>query len=103
MTIHEPEHTFVEHLFDPSPFTTGTPKTRRSSGYATASLAVEAHLEPWCALRTNGGVAPFFHLPAGMNGYSATVARCGLTGTKIHNLGVDQMIRCPLCQLETEL
>lgn len=68
-----------------------------------ASLPVEPHVEPWVVLRTTRGVAPFFHIPRGVNDYRSTVALCGLTGTEVTNLGVDEMIRCPLCQLETEL
>jgi hypothetical protein len=54
-------------------------------------------------LRTTKGVMPFFHLPKGMNDYQSTVAMCGATGTKVHNTGVDQMIRCPLCQVASEM
>ena len=84
-----------------------TPKEKRSvsreANRSRARLPVEDHVEPWCVLRTRAGCAPFFHLPRGVNDYSSTVALCGLVGTKVTNLGVDQMIRCPLCVLETEL
>lgn len=88
-----------ETLFDPDPYTTGTPRKERRSSEATASLPIEQHVEPWCVLRQTKGVLPFFHLPKGLNDYSSTVAMCGATGTKVHNIGVTEMIRCPLCQL----
>jgi hypothetical protein len=88
-------------LFDPDIY--GPGRKPRSDKPDRACLAVEDHVEPWCVLRTTRGVLPFFHLPRGLNDYQSTVGLCGATGTKVHNIGVDQMIRCPLCQLESEL
>jgi hypothetical protein len=90
----------ADTLFDPDIY--GPGRKPRSAKADRASLPIEDHIEPWCVLRTTRGVLPFFHLPRGLNDYSSTVALCGATGTKVHNIGVDQMIRCPLCQLETD-
>lgn len=99
--------TTTERLFDIDAYGGETPKERRAATRSVASrratLPVEPHVEPWVVLRTRLGVVPFFHLPRGRNDYNSTVALCGLTGTQVTNLGVDEMIRCPLCQLETEL
>jgi hypothetical protein len=61
------------------------------------SAAVEAHAEPWCQLRHRRGVHPFFHLAAAQGDVGNVVAVCGLQGTKVHNDGVTQMIRCRRC------
>jgi hypothetical protein len=42
-------------------------------------------------------VHPFFHLVAAVNLFDNHVALCGVQGTKVHNDGVTQMVRCPLC------
>jgi hypothetical protein len=75
---------------------------RRRSRQATASSPVEPHQEPWTAMRNTKGVLPFFHVVASRNSQSASLSMCGQWGTTITNLGVDEMIRCPLCQLELE-
>lgn len=93
----------TDTLFDPDVYGPGKKRSGSQRLPDRASLAVEDHLEPWCVLRTTRGVLPFFHLPKGLNDYASTVGLCGATGTKVHNIGVDQMIRCPLCQLESEL
>ena len=91
----------TDTLFDPDIYGPGSkrkPATRRVAG-----LAIEAHVEPWTLIRQRDGVAPFFHLPLGRSHLSATIVACGLQGTEITNAGVDQMIRCPLCQVASEL
>ena len=96
-----------ERLFDVTNYGgEQTPAEKRAikrQAAARALLPVEPHVDPWVMLRTRQGVAPYFHLPAGRNGFESTVGLCGMTGTAITNTGVDEMIRCPLCQLETEL
>ena len=91
-----------ETLFDPDLYGPGR-QPRRTTRERSTSLPVEPHTEPWAAIRQHGGVAPFFHLPRGRNGYNATVAMCGLTGTEITNAGVDQMIRCPVCVVALDM
>jgi len=54
-------------------------------------------------MRQRNGVAPYFHVPAARNPMGATVALCGLQGTSITNVGVSQMIRCPLCAVAQEM
>lgn len=75
---------------------------RRNGKTATASSPVEPHQEPWTAIRQIKGVLPFFHVIASVNSQSGALTACGQWGTKITNLGVDDMIRCPLCQIAIE-
>jgi len=53
----------------------------------------------WYAFRNRRGVAPFFHLLAWESPQIGAATVCGLEGTKLSNVGVDHMIRCPLCEL----
>lgn len=89
----------TDTLFDPDVYGPGTKPRKRSE---QAKLPVEPFAEPWELIRRRDGVAPFFHLPRTRSSTGATVTLCGLTGTSITNLGVDQMIRCPLCVLELD-
>jgi hypothetical protein len=62
-----------------------------------SASVVESHSEPWCLLRHRDGLHPFFHLAAAEGDVGNVVAVCGVQGTKVHNDGVTQMIRCPRC------
>ncbi|HEX5016013.1 MAG TPA: hypothetical protein VFX15_00330 [Actinomycetes bacterium] len=84
----------TDTLFDPDLYGPGTKPRKRPE---RPSFPVEQHEEPWVLMRNRQGVAPFFHLPATRNSAGATVALCGLQGTTITNVGVNQMIRCPVC------
>lgn len=95
----------TDRLFDVSAYGGDEPTAhdrRRRSVHATTSSPVEPHQEPWTAMRNTKGVLPFFHVVASRNSQSASLTKCGQWGTTITNLGVEQMIRCPLCQLELE-
>lgn len=91
----------MDTLFDPDVY--GPGKKRRTTRERSTSLPVEQHLEPWTLIRQKDGVAPFFHLPLARSDLSATIVACGLAGTEITNAGVDQMIRCPVCQVASEM
>lgn len=91
----------TDTLFDPDIY--GPGKKKRAVTRSVTALAVECHVEPWELIRQRDGVAPFFHLPLSRNALGATVAACGLQGTPITNAGVSQMIRCPVCQVASEM
>jgi hypothetical protein len=77
--------------------------TRRSRLAAEPTAAVEAHQEPWCQLRHLRGLHPYFHLVGSYSDVSNCVALCGMQGTKVHNEGVTQMVRCPLCAIAQDI
>lgn len=87
-------------LFDPDVY---GPGTKRRQPKPKASYPVEEHREPWTVFRNNQGVAPYFHVPTTTNLMGASVAACGLQGTMITNVGVNQMIRCPVCVVALDM
>lgn len=91
-----------EPLFDPEPYTTGTPRKPR-----TARVVPDVPVEPlapgWTYMRSSRGVLPYAHLVAATNSWGASVTRCRQSGTVITNCGVDVMRRCPECDLDLQL
>ena len=75
---------------------------RRNRKTTTTSSPVEPHQEPWTCVRQIKGMLPFFHVIASQNSQGSVLTYCGQWGTKVTNLGVDDMIRCPMCQIELE-
>jgi hypothetical protein len=94
-----------EQLFNPDVYGPGkTPRSaKRSTTLTERSAAAEPHQEPWCLLRGIDGVKPYFHLISSTNAYNNNIALCGTQGTKIHNEGVTQMVRCPLCAIAQDI
>lgn len=93
-------------LFDVSEMggeTTRKEQRRASVTDASAAPRVEAHVEPWLLIRDRGGVKPFFHLVRARADTGAVVAVCGIMGNQISNVGVDQMIRCPGCDVGVQI
>lgn len=91
-------------LFDVTDFGGAEPTARESrKPREKPELPVEPHQEPWVLMRNARGVAPYFHLVKGRNGWDASVALCDLEGTTITNAGVTQMIRCPECEVNRKL
>jgi hypothetical protein len=90
----------TDTLFDPDLY---GPGTKRREPKRAVVPPTEPHVEPWELMRQRNGVAPYFHVPAARNPMGATVALCGLQGTSITNVGVSQMIRCPLCAVAQEM
>ena len=91
----------TDTLFDPDVYGPGT-KQRKPKAKGPA-IPVEDYQEPWELIRNRDGVAPYLHLPAARNPMGATVALCGLQGTSITNVGVSQMIRCPICVVALDM
>jgi hypothetical protein len=87
-------------LFDPDVY--GPGRKPRKQPVATNPL-IEPFQEPWELMRRRDGVAPYFHMPRTRNMWGATVAMCGLQGPAISNVGVDQMIRCPVCVVALDM
>ncbi len=95
-----------DRLFDVSDYggDEPTPVERRASRRKVAiEYPVEPWIEPWVMLRARSGVLPFFHLEASRTPFGAIAAVCGAMGTRITNDMVDQMIRCPECDLGAQL
>ena len=92
-------------LFDPSPWGgETTPCEKRRTTLTERSTAVtEPHVEPWLLIRNRGGVFPFFHLVRARADTGAVVAVCGIMGNQISNVGVDQMVRCPGCDVGSQV
>lgn len=87
-------------LFDTTNY--GEPKPpKRKPG--TATIPTEPLVAGWTAVRNRHGVLPFFHLikvedPA----YATVVTLCGSKGSRLTNVGVDYMVRCPLCDAASQ-
>jgi hypothetical protein len=90
----------TDTLFDADLYGPGTPPRA-----ATRSVAprVEAHQDPWVLIRDRGGVRPFFHLPQSRVNTGAVATVCGIIGNQITNVGVDQMVRCPGCDVGVQV
>lgn len=90
----------ADTLFDPDIYGPGTkPRSRPVASTAT----VEPHIEPWLLIRDRAGVKPFFHLVRARADTGAVVAICGIMGNQISNVGVTQMVRCPACDVGTQI
>ena len=92
-------------LFDVSDLggeTTAKEKRRTTLTERSAAL-VEPHVEPWLLIRDRGGVKPFFHLVRARADTGAVVTVCGIMGNQISNVGVDQMVRCPGCDVGSQV
>ena len=90
-----------ETLFDTTDYGPETPKRRQRPG---VTLPTEPLVRGWTVVRHRHGVYPFFHLiktedPA----YSVVVTMCGLKGSRLSNVGVDYMVRCPSCDIADQL
>lgn len=91
-----------DRLFDVSDYggeIEPTPSRRKT----VISYPVEPWQEPWVLLRGRSGVYPFFHLERTRSSAGVVAAVCGTMGTRITNDSVDQMIRCPECDLGAQL
>lgn len=99
----------VETLFDLEPY--GGSQTRRErtaqkradTRQRISSVPVEPHVEPWCMVRHRQGLHPWFHLISSQSSVGAVLALCGVRGTKVHNDGVTQMVRCPTCVVAQDI
>jgi hypothetical protein len=76
---------------------------RRTASDDASSPLVEPHVEPWLLIRDRGGVKPFFHLVRARADTGAVVTVCGIMGNQISNVGVDQMVRCPGCDVGSQV
>ena len=96
-------------LFDVSPYGGDvTPRearadTRRSRLVVEPTARVESHVEPWLLIRDRQGVKPYFHLVRARADTGAVVTVCGIMGNQISNVGVDQMVRCPGCDVGVQV
>lgn len=102
--------TLNETLFDLEPYGGETPRQRAAAKRAESAAIerssrppVEPHLEPWVLMRDRSGVMPYFHLIRARIDTGASVTACGMMGTQISNVGVDQMIRCPTCDIAVQV
>lgn len=90
----------ADTLFDPDLYGPGTKQRNRS---APATTRVEPHQEPWLLIRDRQGVKPYFHIVRARADTGAVVTVCGIMGNQISNVGVDQMIRCPGCDVGVQI
>ena len=90
----------TDQLFDANAYGTSTHKPHRS---ATIGPPIEPHVEPWTYIRNRKGVVPYAHLVAANLTHAGVLTCCGLRGSTLTNAGVTDMIRCPICQLDTEM
>jgi hypothetical protein len=56
-------------------------------------------------IRTKNGPAPYAHIvkSLGPEGLGTYLTICNLLGSKLTNVGVAQMIRCPECEVGRQL
>lgn len=90
-------------LFDPSVYGPGSKPRSRTSSSREATTRVEPHQEPWLLIRDRQGVKPYFHIVRARADTGAVVTVCGIMGNQISNVGVDQMIRCPGCDVGVQI
>lgn len=90
----------TQTLFDPSPYGEESKPRRVNRQVAIPTEPLEAG---WTAVRNRQGVLPFFHLIASESPHLGVATLCGSKGSRLSNVGVDYMVRCPLCQLATEM
>lgn len=90
-------------LFDPSVYGPGKKPRSRTSSSGDATTRIEAHQEPWLLIRDRQGVKPYFHIVRTRADSGAVVTVCGIIGNQISNVGVDQMIRCPGCDVGIQI
>jgi hypothetical protein len=87
-------------LFDPDNYGPGTPPRQMR-------MMLEPIVEPlapgYIYLRDKRGMLPYAHLIGGVATNSAATTLCGRVGTRVINLGVEVMIRCPECDLAQQL
>lgn len=92
----------TDRLFDLTDYG-GNEPTPHEIERTKLQLPIEPHRPPWQMIRNQRGPLPYFHLLRGVNGFGSASTLCGKQGTVITNLGVDQMIRCPECDLSSQV
>jgi hypothetical protein len=90
-------------LFDATEYGEATP--RRATRKGSPALPVEPLEDPWVYIRTKNGPAPYAHIvkSLGPEGLGTYLTICNLLGSKLTNVGVAQMIRCPECEVGRQL
>jgi hypothetical protein len=79
----------------------GTPKPPRKRSVVT--IPTEPIQPGWFTVRHTQGVYPYSHRVKTELPLSGMVTLCGLKGSKLSNIGVDYMVRCPSCDLADQL
>jgi hypothetical protein len=91
-----------EPLFDPEPYTVGTPRKPRVLR-EVPDVPIEPMQPGWTYVRNRRGVLPYTHLIASTTTLGSVLTRCGQSGTTLSNAGVEVMRRCPECDIDLQL
>ena len=94
-----------ETLFDLQPYggELGSRSRDREPSSARVDPPVEALAPGWRYVRNRGGVLPYAHLVKTQLGTGAVLTLCDAVGTVLSNDGIDQMRRCPACDIGVQL
>lgn len=82
----------MSHLFDPEPFTNGTPHQPRKQRSAPSAPEVVADGR-WKLFTNHRGA----HIRKGLTEHGATVALCGVSGTVLSVAPGTKLPGCPKC------
>lgn len=91
-------------LFDADDYGEAT-RPRRATREGSPALPVEPLEDPWVYIRTKRGPAPYAHIvkARAREDLGSVITICNISGSKMTNTGVTQMIRCPECEVGRQL